>query len=133
MMRTQPDYSDYYAQQAAASLFGSAPGGMGMAQNVDAERRRLAQNAEATAKALQRKQAEIRKISSIPFTTGIVVAAVIGSFMMMFVYYDVLNRNKKQFGILLAILGPFLLIALGRGVHKHGAGAIGDLSVGALV
>lgn len=131
MAHTRSDYTNEYARLAAAQLSGL--GGMGMAQNVEAERRRVAQKADATAKTLQRKYAEIREISSIPFTTGIVVAVVIGSFMLMFVYYDVLNRNKKRFGIMLAVLGVFLLIALGRGVREHGAGAIGDLSVGAVV
>ena len=135
-MNAAPGSAEYYAYQAAqlAGTGGAFGGGAGMGGGgnymaQEAQRRQVQRQAKMVAKQIQKKHKEIRQISSIPFTTGIVVAVVIGGVMLMFVYYDVLNQNKMQFGILTACLGLFLLVALGRGVREHGAGAIGSVEM----
>lgn len=98
-------------------------------QAEDAARRTVQAEAKAAAKRIQKEQKEIRKISSVPYVTGMVVAVVIGGALLMFVYYDVLNKNKLIFGMLVAVLGIFLFISLGRSVREQGAGAMGQVEL----
>jgi hypothetical protein len=125
-----PGTAEFFAQRGA-QLLASGSGGMigGGLQAEDAARRTVQAEAKAAAKRIQKEQKEIRKISSVPYVTGMVVAVVIGGALLMFVYYDVLNKNKLIFGMLVAVLGIFLFISLGRSVREQGAGAMGQVEL----